>query len=912
MADYGRTNTQADGNGLATHDTTYADTNYIDRYYDKGVKFIYVNYVSGDDEVESVEFKSGVQNVSQDELRQAIMSWPSQAAVKDDQVKAVVIKRESNDANINRMLYVTKTLGFKEYDSSTNESFYEVEVAMFTSDGKFVTEQHIVVNKDLQIGDFATYTKVAGTKYEDNYYRVKEFTRHNTNPAALRVEKVSTVMSTIDNKMVKHLMELGANETYNLYNGAKLIGDIGDDGSDAEMYKESYVLGGYRGSSTTVPNTVEKANGIIRTDKAEWLNATRNSIWDDIDSVEDLFDRIINYGRTTDIDVTKSKQTLDNVTLKILLNEKPDSDGFRSAYLIVIADVDSVSTPTINDPLNTGHALNVAYTTTWDRTMVKGDKFSVTVLPGYKLDLANVKGAIMVDHNVDESYWTFEKTSGTVIIPLIKIDTPVPGTYTATLMVDGVKYDEKTGLKSGDTWVFEYTVPEGKVATVVESGNKYTAGQVIEVTVTIGDADVTAHITLADAQDPGPGPENKVTYNVTGIDGVTAEFKNENGETIATVTGSGTVELPKDAVVEMVLSDEDANFADIRDANGGRYAPVFKVAEGLTITVAKKGASALINLIYTDGTYPTPWFNPSIKETNANALVASLEVFAAPTRLEAGKTYKFNFTGIGEVTFKCEAYSAGGTTILRLIAVGTDEATMGKLNDALAKPEGAEYTDFEEVKDPITPVEPSETIKAELDATGKIVNNFYSYWGDASKGSVLTEDEIKAAIAEATGHSVTALDLTKNPAEATLDNGIIVTFKTTEVAGSYKAPKQLVKVTVETAEQYVKTDDASAKFSGLDETAIPALLGEKVVASRTAIQVGDDGTATVGSLNEDTVFVPAVIVSSIAAGFTVYAQSVDASEPAPVAIPGERCVHPGGQRREERGEVQRGRLLQHQ
>ena len=895
VADYGRTNTQADGNGLATHDTTYADTNYIDRYYDKGVKFIYVNYVSGDDEVESVEFKSGVQNVSQDELRQAIMSWPSQAAVKDDQVKAVVIKRESNDANINRMLYVTKTLGFKEYDSSTNESFYEVEVAMFTSDGKFVTEQHIVVNKDLQIGDFATYTKVAGTKYEDNYYRVKEFTRHNTNPAALRVEKVSTVMSTIDNKMVKHLMELGANETYNLYNGAKLIGDIGDDGSDAEMYKESYVLGGYRGSSTTVPNTVEKANGIIRTDKAEWLNATRNSIWDDIDSVEDLFDRIINYGRTTDIDVTKSKQTLDNVTLKILLNEKPDSDGFRSAYLIVIADVDSVSTPTINDPLNTGHALNVAYTTTWDRTMVKGDKFSVTVLPGYKLDLANVKGAIMVDHNVDESYWTFEKTSGTVIIPLIKIDTPVPGTYTATLMVDGVKYDEKTGLKSGDTWVFEYTVPEGKVATVVESGNKYTAGEVIEVTVTIGDADVTAHITLADAQDPGPGPENKVTYNVTGIDGVTAEFKNENGETIATVTGSGTVELPKDAVVEMVLSDEDANFADIRDANGGRYAPIFKVAEGLTITVAKKGASALINLIYTDGTYPTPWFNPSIEETSANALVASLEVFAAPTRLEAGKTYKFNFTGIGEVTFKCEAYSAGGTTILRLIAVGTDEATMGKLNDALAKPEGAEYTDFEEVKDPVTPVEPSETIKAELDAAGTTAE-FYSYWGEATKGTALTAAEVKAALETATGHKIVGeVDLSKN--KVTLDNGVEVTYGINSAAGSYKNPKQLFKVTVNGASQYLPAA-AGSKFTGLDAAKVPAVLEKKIVAAavnisdlKKAITVGEDGVLTLPALSEDIEFVTAVKyvgedaeTPAAPSGIKVYANSVDAGKPAPVEL----------------------------
>ena len=98
------------------------------------------------------------------------------------------------------------------------------------------------------------------------------------------------------------------------------------------MHKDSYILGGYRGSSTTVPNTIASAQGVIRTDKAGWLNLTGITKYDDIGNAEELLDIAGNEAKTKA-----------NVTLDILLNEAPDSDGFRTAYLIVIRNVAPVS-----------------------------------------------------------------------------------------------------------------------------------------------------------------------------------------------------------------------------------------------------------------------------------------------------------------------------------------------------------------------------------------------------------------------------------------------------------------------------------------------------------------------------------------------------------------------------------------
>ncbi|MCI9003634.1 MAG: hypothetical protein HFG03_12560, partial [Oscillibacter sp.] len=309
---------------LAEH-PNYNDYNFNTYYYDKGVVFIYVSY-GEDEEIESIEFKKGVQNVSNNELREQIMGWASQAAVKDDLVQAVVIKTDSSDATVNNMLYVTDTKGFKEVDKETNESFFEVEVAMFTADGKFLTEQHIMVNKDLQIGDFATYTKVAGTKYEDNYYRVKQFTRHNSQPAVLTTIGVEKVFSAAydTTKVVKHLIRVNDAETVL---GDALTAPIPSHEGSGATGSETYILGAYRGAGTDVFSDPNLAKGVINTAKAEWLNATGNKEFDDVDSAEDLLD-------LKNVDFSK-------VELDILLNEKPDSDGFRTAYLIVLKSVNA-------------------------------------------------------------------------------------------------------------------------------------------------------------------------------------------------------------------------------------------------------------------------------------------------------------------------------------------------------------------------------------------------------------------------------------------------------------------------------------------------------------------------------------------------------------------------------------------
>ena len=347
-------------NGLALH-KNYDKYDRHSYYYDKDVKFIYVSY-DGDGEVENIEFKSGAQNVSNDELRHVIQGWASQAAVKDEKVQAVVIKTDSSDASVNRMLYVTDTKGFKEVDKETNESFFEVEVAMFTADGKFLTEQHIMVNKNLQIGDFATYTKVAGTKYEDNYYRVKEFDRHNSNPAVLTTTGVAEV-TTANNKTVSHLLRVNSATKID---GTKLTAFNAGTGA---LDTQSYMLGDYRNSGSDVFDLPGTASAVMNTVNAEWLNATGDRAYDVVDSTDDLF-------KLKNVDFSK-------VELDILLNEKPDSDGFRTAYLIVLksmnGEADPDAGPWYSKPNTSSTLKGVSIDISFDAAKYAADSATATV-----------------------------------------------------------------------------------------------------------------------------------------------------------------------------------------------------------------------------------------------------------------------------------------------------------------------------------------------------------------------------------------------------------------------------------------------------------------------------------------------------------------------------------------------------
>ena len=88
---------------------------------------------------------------------------------------------------------------------------------------------------------------------------------------------------------------------------------------------ESYVLGDYRGVSTTIDSAITNPDGIIVTKNAKFLNMVPSNrtyvengvtrYWKDvdIDETKDLIDKV--YNKTTG-----------KVALTVLLNEKPDSD----------------------------------------------------------------------------------------------------------------------------------------------------------------------------------------------------------------------------------------------------------------------------------------------------------------------------------------------------------------------------------------------------------------------------------------------------------------------------------------------------------------------------------------------------------------------------------------------------------
>ena len=231
---------------------------------------------------------------------------------------------------------------------------------------------------------------------------MKQFVRHNANPAVLSTDGVSEVLTSDDGKVVKHLMKLSDTKTTTI-EGKALVPDSDDDGVDAPMNVESYVLGGYRGSSTTVPNTVGSAKGIIRTDKAEWLNATRDSKWDDIDSAEDLFD-----------------ETDGNVKLDILLNEKPDADGFRTAYLIVLKEVNGTSGGS-------------------DSSTVKGSSWTATTK-------INKNGYILYGLTVNRPDWV--PADASVELKTLVGEILVDGVKVQNITPTGFVYDKKTGTLS--------------------------------------------------------------------------------------------------------------------------------------------------------------------------------------------------------------------------------------------------------------------------------------------------------------------------------------------------------------------------------------------------------------------------------------------------------------------------------
>ena len=301
-------------------------------FIDKGVKFIYVSF-DNDNEVESIEVKSEVKTVENKELRTTaegvisntgaddsllpIEKIPvhqnnfnaAQAAVTSKgAIKAVVIKQESNEADSASMLYVRDMPGGAHYDS-TGKMVYVYTVAMNTADG--VREEETIYSYDrLYRGDFASYAKTEHAEH-DEFYTLRQrndFTQRTTSTFQADIEEIVSVNAS--------LVSL---ENY------KKVGSGEDAGSSTALELAPHISGDQKADLGVGDET-----DIVSLRKAVFVDLTKN----DIDSFDDLKTFMFTNPITKEVEDYRQQKA----QVQLVVNDNPDTDGFRRVAMVVITD----------------------------------------------------------------------------------------------------------------------------------------------------------------------------------------------------------------------------------------------------------------------------------------------------------------------------------------------------------------------------------------------------------------------------------------------------------------------------------------------------------------------------------------------------------------------------------------------
>ena len=271
------------------------------------IKFIYVTVT--DNEVESVYVKTGVQATDNTTLNQFLTtsrgnSQKAQACINDDgEIEAIVIKTESNDAISTSLLYIRDVDGDYSIDAS-GKKIYGYTVAMMNADGTLTEKTHIHTNKDLDIGDFASYTKTTHEEYED-YYTVREHTdiRKTTSVLSATVLRV-----TNKDKGIVRLTDLDPAK-------ANIAIDQTSSLTSNDVLYETRMAG------------------------ARWLDLTRSGI----SKVGDLKDFI--EGKPS-----KCNGIPWYPTVQVIINDDPTKDAFRDVALVIITGFEMTATDNTSSP----------------------------------------------------------------------------------------------------------------------------------------------------------------------------------------------------------------------------------------------------------------------------------------------------------------------------------------------------------------------------------------------------------------------------------------------------------------------------------------------------------------------------------------------------------------------------------
>ena len=346
-------------NYAETAENTTSDRAIIDTK----IQFIYVSF-DEDGEVDSIEFVTGVKDAKNEEIRGAGSAAPgvknAQACVSlsdgkvdasKSAVKAVVIKRESTDASVGNLLYISNYHGSATKYDSDNRPVYGYEAVIMGSNGKVAEEDAVVYSyKNLQIGQFARFTKVAVPEgvtgvNEDEFYDLRGYGVDN---AAGTWGRSAAVASTQFIQCLK--------------NDKNLVRTSG-------KYAETDQLARTAGKPEIYDPHKELDNlGLGDTDASNLLNI-RGSSWVDLRNVKD---------RIEDVDDLKdflSDNPTKGVYVSILFNDNPDSNDFRHAYLIVVNGIGDKDGGVVEPEPTTGAV-------TFDKSLTTGDKGVGTLAEG--------------------------------------------------------------------------------------------------------------------------------------------------------------------------------------------------------------------------------------------------------------------------------------------------------------------------------------------------------------------------------------------------------------------------------------------------------------------------------------------------------------------------------------------------
>ncbi|MCI8690003.1 MAG: S-layer homology domain-containing protein, partial [Oscillibacter sp.] len=342
---------------------------------DNGIKFIYVS-VDKDGEVDGIEFVSGVKSADNDEIigkdssaqgvknAQACVSLKDGAVKDSSAVKAVVIKRESTDASVSNLLYISKYLGSAtRHDGGTgnnNNIVYSYEVVMMGPGGKLVDDDMTIYSyKNLKIGQFARYTKATAPEGMDGV--------NNDNFYDLRGYGVDSGSSSADDTFGRSAAVVKATVVESLKQNKYLlkVADYGE--TTARALSEDPKIAGIYSSDTELDLGDDQAKNLVNARGAAWvdLRDVKDKI-DDIDSLKEL---------------VNDKNTPVRVTM--LFNDNPDSDDFRRVYLIIIHGA------TTYNPGPTGGAVSPSLEGAFEplKDVKVGDEVTITLEAGFEFDV---------------------------------------------------------------------------------------------------------------------------------------------------------------------------------------------------------------------------------------------------------------------------------------------------------------------------------------------------------------------------------------------------------------------------------------------------------------------------------------------------------------------------------------------